>query len=241
MALSSLLNPNLFLVPSSLSPLHSPSTRSLAITCGPRDNRGPLQRGRTLSTEAILAVQALKRAALSGDGAVPSPAAAAAALGRLLKPDLLAALAELQRQGRWRLALVVFAAARRETWYTNPDFALYAEMASAMARGGAAAEEIDALVAELLEEKEGSGGFSPSDDVWKLTRLVRVLIAAGRGEAVRDLYKRMKRGGCVGDEYLFRVLIRGLRRLGEGEAAGEVERDFDEWYEGGIITETLPV
>ncbi|XP_072979057.1 protein THYLAKOID ASSEMBLY 8, chloroplastic [Typha angustifolia] len=241
MASSSLLNPPLSLrlssprpFPSSSSPAPFPTT-----TCGPRDNRGPLQRGRTLSSEAIFAVQSLKRASASSS-ATSSLAAADVTLRRLLKSDLLAALAELQRQGQWHLALKVFSFARQEPWYNPADFALYAEMAAAMARCGAG-DQVDALVDEMLEEKERSGGFSPKDDVWKLTRLIRVLIAAGRGEAVRRVYEGMRKGGCVGDEYLFRVLMNGLRKLGELKAADVVQRDFKVWDEGGEVKGPLTV
>lgn len=71
-------------------------------------NRKPTQRGRYLSTEAIQAVQSLKRAALRG-----SPSAAAAAvpvepkLRRLLKADMVSVFRELAAQGEALLALQV--------------------------------------------------------------------------------------------------------------------------------------
>ncbi|KAI4324754.1 hypothetical protein MLD38_030211 [Melastoma candidum] len=56
-------------------------TCSFRILCGPRGERGPLIKGRTLSKEAILAIQALKRSPDS-----------TANLSRLIKSDLVAAL-----------------------------------------------------------------------------------------------------------------------------------------------------
>lgn len=199
---------------------------SLVVVCGPRDNRGPLVRGRTLSTEAILAVQALKRAAAAGDGAASKvDEVVSKTLARLIKSDLLAALAELQRQDQWPLALKVFVAMRREIWY-SVDYASYAQMIATLARNGMTAE-IDDLVSDLLEEDLGDG------DVRGYARLMKVLIAAGKGEAVKDIYRGMKRRGFDGDEYSFKILSKGLRRLGEREAADEVDGDYATWCDNG--------
>ena len=69
-------------------------------------NRKPMQRGRYLSTEAIQAVQSLKRATLSG-----APAGGAVVtdpkLRRLLKADMVAVFRELAAQGEAHLALKV--------------------------------------------------------------------------------------------------------------------------------------
>ncbi|XP_010937828.1 protein THYLAKOID ASSEMBLY 8, chloroplastic [Elaeis guineensis] len=234
MASPSLLNPALALHPSP-SPFRLPKPHATPISCGPRDNRGPLRRGRTLSTEAILAIQALKRT--RGDEPKVEHIVSTT-LSRLIKADLLAALAELQRQDQWRLALTVFAAARREPWY-KPDFSLYAAMVSTLARCGVA-EEIDILVSNLFKEKEMEGGIS-SEDMRGLVQLSKALVAAGRGKVLREVYREIKRGGWDPDEYLFKLMIRGLRRLGEGEAADEVEKDYKIWFEGGAISEPLPV
>ncbi|MQL79599.1 hypothetical protein Taro_012056 [Colocasia esculenta] len=204
---------------------------SLSVSCGPRDNRGPLVRGRTLSTEAILAVQALKRAA--GDAAAAATRVdevVSRTLARLIKSDLLAALAELQRQGHCVLALKVFVAMRGELWYRS-DYAQYAQMVAALARNGMATE-IDDLVADLLEEVQREE-IDGNVDMRGLARLLKALIAAGKGKAVKDVYRGMKRRGIAGDEYLFKFLGKGLRRLGEGEAADEVDRDHAVWCENG--------
>jgi hypothetical protein len=67
-------------------------------------NRKPTQRGRYLSTEAIQAVQSLKRAALRG---APAAAAVEPKLRRLLKADMVAVFRELAAQGEALLALQV--------------------------------------------------------------------------------------------------------------------------------------
>ncbi|KAJ6846942.1 uncharacterized protein M6B38_284045 [Iris pallida] len=224
---SSFLAPLPPLLPAPPPPPHRNPKPVTTITCGPRDNRGPILRGRTLSTEAILAVQSLKRSAAAAASADPT-----ALLSRLLKPDLLAVLAELQRQGRPALALRVLSAARGEPWY-RPDCSLFAAMVKSLHRKEMGAE-IDALVRDAAAELEREGGIG-GNDLRGPARLVKALTEAGRTDGVRMVYGMMKRGGCVPDEYLFKFMIRGLRRLGDDDGAEEVERDYHVWCEGGPV------
>lgn len=112
-------------------------------------------------------------------------------------------------------------------------------MVSTLARCGVA-EEIDVLVSNLLKEKEMEGGIS-SEDIRGLVQLSKALVAAGRGKVLRDVYMEIKTAGWDPDEYVFKLMIRGLRRLGEVKAADEVEKDYKVWFEGGAISEPLPV
>ncbi|KAL6011094.1 hypothetical protein ACLOJK_001538 [Asimina triloba] len=168
----------------------------LKICCGPRDNRSPLQRGRVLSTEAMLAVQTLKRASARG-----------------------------------RDEDAVFNAVRRESWYQT-DYALHAEIVSALAKNGMMSE-IDQLVAELLEEGFFSGGNHG------LTKLLKVLIQADRAKLVVDLYGMMKSGNFPPDEYISKVVSKGLRRLGETSAADEVDKDLVRFLDGNFKPELV--
>jgi hypothetical protein len=211
-------------------PTARPRTVSV-ITCGPRDNRGPLQRGRSLSTEAILAIQSLKRLTAADRSPAAASGAAASALGRLLKADLVAAMAELQRQGHWSLALAALHVARGEPWY-RPDPALYATfVSSAPAGDDEAGTAVDALVEAFLEEKARGGGFvDGEEDVYKLTRLLRALVAKDRGRAAWRVYEAaVREGGLDVDEYVYRVMARGMRRLGLDEEAAAAEADLAEW------------
>lgn len=72
-------------------------------------NRKPTQRGRYLSTEAIQAVQALKRTlgTVGGGGGDSLERVLAAKVQRLIKGDMVAVLRELQSQGEGLLALQV--------------------------------------------------------------------------------------------------------------------------------------
>ncbi|KAK1312348.1 hypothetical protein QJS10_CPA07g01059 [Acorus calamus] len=200
-------------------PLHFSSSPSAVPTvrCGPRDNRPPLVRGRTLSTEAILAVQALKRAS---PDETKLESVVSKTFSRLVKQDLLAALAELRRQDHCDLALLVFnSAVRTEPWFGN-DYAVYAEMVRMLGRNGKR-EEMERLVRDLV------GGGVSDEDLRGLARLLKALVGAGEGELVREVYEAMKRGGVVADEFVFRVLKRGLEGVEGGDVlVGELERDF---------------
>ncbi|XP_020574427.1 pentatricopeptide repeat-containing protein At3g46870-like [Phalaenopsis equestris] len=227
---SRILFSNLFL--RNPNPTSSPAS---IIVSGPRDNRQPLRRGRTLSSEAILTVQALKRA--RNDEAEVNRIISTS-VARLIRADLLAALTELQRQDQWQLALKVFEAARRENWY-RIDCALYADMVGSLTRSKTDSE-IDLLMVELLEELQLGGGVA-AGDLRGPARLVKALVAAGKGKAVKDVYKMMKRGGCEPNEYLFKFMIKGLRRLGEEDAACEIEKDYELWGFGGHGGELLTI
>lgn len=86
----------------------------LIIRCGPRNNRGPLLKGRVLSIEAIQAVQSLKRAHRGDQSKLNE--VLSETLPRLIKADLIAAFKELLRQDHSDLALKVFSVVRSESW-----------------------------------------------------------------------------------------------------------------------------
>jgi hypothetical protein len=70
-------------------------------------NRKPTQRGRYLSTEAIQAVQSLKRAARRSAPSASTAATVEPKLRRLLKTDMVAVFRELAAQGEALLAFQV--------------------------------------------------------------------------------------------------------------------------------------
>ncbi|XP_057472498.1 protein THYLAKOID ASSEMBLY 8, chloroplastic [Actinidia eriantha] len=196
------------------------------IRCGPRDNRGPLIKGRVLSTETIQAVQSLKRAH-RGD---PSKFAdlLSKTLPRLIKSDPVAAFNELLRQDHCDLALKVFSAVRSEYWYKT-DLGVYADLVSALARKGMT-EDINRLICDL----EGEGVIRCDDK--GLVRLIKALIAAERTESTVRIYGMMKKSewGATGvaDEYVAKVLSRGLRRLGEEMLEDEIDVEFGKSFRG---------
>ncbi|XP_057969013.1 protein THYLAKOID ASSEMBLY 8, chloroplastic [Malania oleifera] len=217
--------------PSSSNPKPSTTTRtSFPVQCGPRDNRGPLVKGRVLSTEAILAIQALKRAHRSNPAKVPD--VLSKSFPRLVKSDLIAAFKELLRQNQCGLAADVFSVVRSEPWYRT-DLSLYAVLVAAMGRNRMR-EEIDGLICDLEAEGEGS---IPCDDKG-IVQVLRAVLGADRvGSAVR-IYGMMKRSGWgsdwVGNEIVVRVLSKGLRRLGEVGVADEVVREYVRLLKGNL-------
>ena len=220
---SSTLHQNLAFLLKPVNPIYTTrptrattTTTYVAIRCGPRSNRGPLMKGRILSIEAINAIQTLKRAHKSSTTPDYSPL-----LSRLLKSDLLATLRELLRQDHCALALHVFSAVRSE--YNNPDLSLYADVASALARNRMV-EDLDRLICDL-ETDCGRGGIQCDDK--GLIRLIKAVIGADRRESTVRIYAMMKRSGWgstfEADEYVVKVLSKGLRRLGEQSLAVEVK------------------
>ena len=223
---SSALHSNFALFSPIKKPVQTITTTSYTpIRCGPRDNRGPLMKGRVLSIEAIQAIQSLKRAHRGDPTKIDD--FLSKTLSRLVKADLLATLNELLRQDQCDLALRVFSAVRSELWYKT-ELSLYADLVSALARKGMK-EEIDRLICDL----EGEGSVRCDDK--GIVRLVKAVIAAERRESTVRIYGLMKRSGCGGgDEYVGRVLSRGLRRLGELGVADEVDLEFGRLSKGNL-------
>ncbi|VVA95979.1 unnamed protein product [Arabis nemorensis] len=200
------LNPR----PPSLTVVPSRGTR---IRCGPRDNRGPLLKGRILSSEAIQSIQSLKRAHRTGSLSLSLPP-----LRRLLKADLLAVLRELLRQDHCTLAFHVLSVLRSE--YPPLDLTLYAQVVTALSRNGEL-DQIDSLIGEL----EGIEGGYETDKA--LAKLIKAVVGAERRESAVRIYAMMRDGGWgseswEADEYVTEVLSKGLRRLGEESLAAEV-------------------
>ncbi|KAL3840876.1 hypothetical protein ACJIZ3_025467 [Penstemon smallii] len=223
--MASTLYSNLALFPSTTRSAAAASIRRITpVHCGPRDNRGPLLKGRILSTEAIQAIQSLKRAHRTDPSKLPTHL-----LSRLIKSDLTAAYKELLRQDQCTLALNVFSTIRSEY---GADLDLYAELVLALVRNGLT-EEIDPLIGEMEE------GLVRCDETKGLLRLVKALIGAERRESTVRIYEMMRSSGWGSryevDEYLARVLSKGLRRFGEGELAIEVDEALERLYKGVLV------
>ncbi|GAB2228092.1 hypothetical protein Droror1_Dr00009922 [Drosera rotundifolia] len=199
---------------------------SLLIRCGPFSaNRGPLHRGRILSTESIHVIQSLKRLRPSPLSPLPK------SITRLIKSDLVAAVKELLRQRLPLLALRLFSHLRSDPTYLSPDLSLYADLILALNKEELR-DEIDALVVELKMECEGRG--IECGEGSGMTRLIRAVIGAGRLDGLVRVWGIMKRSGWGEvergrrkgrevDAYVGKVLSRGLRSLGEVEVAEEIE------------------
>ncbi|KAJ9559504.1 hypothetical protein OSB04_004664 [Centaurea solstitialis] len=212
--------------------VHLAGKPHLTVRCGPRDNRGPLHKGRTLSIEAIQAVQSLKRSNRSNPTATNNNDndVVSKTLSRLVKSDLIATFNELIRQDQFDLALKVFSAVRSEFWYKT-ELSLYAKLVTAMATKGMK-EDIDRLIVDLdptaVVEADSKG----------LITLIKALIAADMAESTVRIYEMMKAGGwrckTATDEYVGKVLSRGLRRLGKKKVADEIDLEVGR-VAGGVL------
>ncbi|TKY64466.1 Pentatricopeptide repeat-containing protein [Spatholobus suberectus] len=213
------LKPQSFLIP---KPPATTATRGgyVRVRCGgPRSQRGPLMKGRILSIEAIQAIQTLKR--LHRTNPPNLSQLVSNTLTRLIKFDLLATLRELLRQQHCTIALRVFSTLRSEY---GADLSLYAEMVQALAAADMS-DDVDRLILDL---EEGSG--IPCDDPKGLVSLIKAVIAAKSRESTVRIYGLMKKSGYGSvtepDEYVVKVLVNGLRSLGEVALAKELEDQY---------------
>lgn len=192
-------------------------------------NRKPLQRGRTLSTEAIQTVQALKRVSRSvidlGDGKILSPELERVfdfRFRRLLKVDMMAVLRELIRQQECFLALKVFEDARKEFWY-KPQLFLYADLIGVLA-SNELLMEADLIFSYLKTE----GNLEP--DYEGFIVLFQTLICLKLTGFVLECYNLMKGVGCEPDRMLFRILINGLEQIGEPSVSAILRQEAQKYY-----------
>ncbi|XP_030461352.1 protein THYLAKOID ASSEMBLY 8, chloroplastic [Syzygium oleosum] len=187
-------------------------------------NRKPLQKGRTLSIEAIQAVQALKRA--GGKGPRSLELARRSAFGRLLKGDMIAVLRELLRQSRCDLALEVFEDIRKEYWY-KAQVMLYAEMFSVFA-GNGLFEDVKLLYLYLRTEDNIEPHLEGFNSV------LRTFMSFSLVELATDCYYFMKEIGCEPDRSSFRILINGLESMGEQVASAKLREEAQKYYGGSL-------
>jgi len=198
------------------------------IRCGPRSKRGPLVRGRILSTEAILAIQSLKRA----DNNKSESSKKLPNLARMIRSDLLSIIRELLRQDLCSLALQVLSTLRSE-YPGQIDLNLYADVIFALSRNKCF-DDIDRLIDDL---EEGESWVKWGSDRG-LLRVVRGLVEARRKESTVRICGMLRRSGCgdtwTTDEYVVKVLRRGLKEMGEIEMASEVDREFGNACRGNL-------
>ncbi|KAL5576476.1 hypothetical protein UlMin_018175 [Ulmus minor] len=209
------------------------TTSYIPIRCGPRDNRGPLVKGRVLSIEAIQAIQTLKRAQRSDPTNLS--AAASRTLSRLLKADLIATLKELLRQDQCALALQVFAAVRSEY---QPELSIYADLVTALSRNGMT-EDIDRLIFDLEKQVVG---IQCDDKAMK--RFVRAVIGSGSRESTVRIYGLLKSsgwrsGGFLVDDFLVKALSKGLRKHGEVGLADDIDGELGRFEKGNLEKGTV--
>ncbi|XP_052191823.1 protein THYLAKOID ASSEMBLY 8, chloroplastic-like [Diospyros lotus] len=184
-------------------------------------NRKPLQRGRSLSTEAIHAIQALKRAHHHHHAPLLHRAFASN-FKRLLKSDMMAVLRELLRQNQCLLALQVFEHVRKEYWY-KPQVSLYAEIISVLGSNG-----LYESIVVVFEELKMENGLDPDREA--LNALLESLMSFNNPRLAMECFYLMKLLGCEPDKSSFRILINGLESKGETGLSAVVRHEAEKYY-----------
>ncbi|XP_078165840.1 vacuolar sorting protein 9 domain protein [Carex rostrata] len=173
-------------------------------------NRKPTQRGRYLSSEAIQAVQSLKRSKsallLQGDPPGSETAGAREKVQRLIKKDMVAAMRELLSQDEALLALFVFEEIRKEHWY-RPQLLMYLDIISVLAKLNLQ-EELEQICSYLKRE------YYLEADTERFNLLIGVLMESGFVNLAVDCYRLMKLWEHEPDRDTYRILIHGLESRG---------------------------
>ncbi|KAK1282253.1 Pentatricopeptide repeat-containing protein [Acorus calamus] len=202
--------------------------RGLVITMRDKGkNRRPIQKGRYLTTEAIQAVQALKRAATAEtrttDGGSSSFSSSSTVkrvidskVRRLVKLDLVAVLNELLSQNEGLLALQVFEEIRKEYWY-KPQFSVYVDMITVLASNGLY-EKVKVLCSYLKSEDLEA-------DIEGFNSVLVALMDFGITKTAMECFRLMKLVGCEPDESTFKILINGLELKGESNVSEFVREE----------------
>lgn len=237
---------------SSLSPLHKPQSKSqilnfISFRCVPphfssflknksnsrevftlkamsnrSKNRRPLQRGRTLSIEAMQAVQALIRA----KNDPPSLRRVfRSKIERLIKSDLVAVLRELQRQNEGLLSLQVFEEIRKEDWY-KPQVSVYADTIAVLA-SNSLLEEIQQLFSYMKME-------SLDADIESFNALLRTFMDFSLYHFALECFYLMNEVGCEPDESTFRILINGFESKGQTDLSAIVRQEAEKYFGGSL-------
>lgn len=140
-------------------------------------------------------------------------------VARLLKSDLLAVLAEFQRQDEIFLALKIFDAVRKEIWY-KPDMFLYKDMLITLARNKKG-EEAMQVWKDMKAENIHVDQHTYAD-------IIRVFLDHGSPLEAINLYEEMRQSPDLPLELPYRVVLKGL--LPYPLLRNKVKQDFEELF-----------
>ncbi|CAI5503373.1 unnamed protein product [Closterium sp. Naga37s-1] len=151
-------------------------------------------------------------------------------VARLVKPDMLLALQELQRQQQWRLAARVFEHVRTEHWY-KPDADLCARMINCL---GLAGRITDAqALFRATQEEDGMPPCSPT-----YTALLAAHCRSGDHRSGREVLGRMREARAGPYDAAYMILIKTCEAQGDAGAAAELKQERDvvlaEWGQLGL-------
>ncbi|CAA6661845.1 unnamed protein product [Spirodela intermedia] len=187
------------------------------------ENGGGGHRGAAAASSPSLSIWRRKKemgkeASSSGFGGARLEAFVKSHVCRLLRSDLLAVLAELQRQN------LIYEVVRKEIWY-RPDMFFYRDMLVMLARNGdaEAAKRVwgDSRKEEVLFDQHTYGD------------LVRAFCDGGLPDLGMEFYGEMRRSPDPPLSLPFRVILKGLLR--HPELRTKVKDDFLVLFPGMVV------
>ncbi|XP_043709726.1 pentatricopeptide repeat-containing protein At1g62350-like [Telopea speciosissima] len=145
-------------------------------------------------------------------------------VSHLLKTDLFAVLAELQRQDQVFLAMKIYEVVRKEIWY-RPDMFLYRDMLMMLARN----KKVDEAkrVWEDLRREEVLFDHHTYGDI------IRSFLDGGLPLEAMELYDEMRRSPDPPISLPYRVILKGL--IPYPELREKVKEDFLELFPSMIV------
>ncbi|KAG0477016.1 hypothetical protein HPP92_013857 [Vanilla planifolia] len=145
-------------------------------------------------------------------------------VSRLLRTDLLAVLAELQRQDNIFLSMKIYGVVRKEIWY-RPDMFFYRDMLMMLARNKRI-EETRLVWADLRSEDVRFDQHTYGD-------IVRAFTDGGLTALAMEFYEEMRSSPDPPLSLPFRVMLKGL--IPYPEAREKVKADFLELFPNMMV------
>nr|GLL17262.1 pentatricopeptide repeat-containing protein At1g62350-like [Ipomoea trifida] len=145
-------------------------------------------------------------------------------VSRLLKSDLLAVLAEFQRQDLIFLSMKVYEVVRKEIWY-RPDMFFYRDMLLMLAKN----KRVD-VAKKVWEDLESEGVLF---DQHTFGGLVRAFLDSGLYDEAMHIYDEMRNSTDPPLSLPYRVILKGL--LPYPDLREKVKDDFLELFPDMII------
>ncbi|PIA37479.1 hypothetical protein AQUCO_03000213v1 [Aquilegia coerulea] len=175
-----------------------------------------------MGKEAIIIVKELKR--LLKSDSIRFDRYLKTNVSRLLRSDLVAVLAEFQRQDQVYLSMKIYDMVRKEIWY-RPDMFFYRDMLMMLARNKKG-DEIKQVREDLRREEVLFDQHTYGD-------IVRSFLDGGLPSEAMDLYEEMRQSPDPPLSLPYRVILKGL--LPYPELRERVKDNFLELFPDMIV------